>query len=146
MKKWAEQFISRVELTFMPELFPGMIIEIEDLELTFYVEEVQHSFSYESGFTTTVTLSAPGTTNADRNPGMVLVNPGFDTGATIRRKTPEKPRVKPPKRGQRPAGRESRTVSVRGRPRDSVPRNSPRTGPLNNGSPIPPQDDTVHDG
>ena len=62
---WAKQFISRVEFTFMPELFPGMIIEIpnyqeENKSFTFYVEEVTHTFSYTGGFSTSAVLIAPG--------------------------------------------------------------------------------------
>lgn len=63
--KWAEQFISRVEFTFMPELFPGMIIEIPNYEqqshsFSFYVQEVVHTFSYTGGFSTSAILIAPG--------------------------------------------------------------------------------------
>ena len=63
IRKWAEQFVSTVEFTFMPELFPGMIIEIDDphrRNITFYVQDVTHNFSYESGFNTSATLIAPG--------------------------------------------------------------------------------------
>ena len=52
IQKWAQQFISKVELTFMPELFPGMIIEIDDPQkrnVTFYVQDVTHNFSYQNG-------------------------------------------------------------------------------------------------
>jgi hypothetical protein len=68
MTKWAEQFISRAEFTFMPELFPGMIIEIpnyrEDLKsFSFYVQEVTHTFSYAGGFSTSAILIAPGIVN-----------------------------------------------------------------------------------
>lgn len=63
IQKWAQQFISKIELTFMPELFPGMIIEIDDphkRNITFYVQDVTHNFSYQNGFNTTATLIAPG--------------------------------------------------------------------------------------
>jgi murein DD-endopeptidase MepM/ murein hydrolase activator NlpD len=64
MTKWAEQFISRAEFTFMPELFPGMIVEIpnykEEAKLfTFYVQDVTHTFSYTGGFSTSAVLIAP---------------------------------------------------------------------------------------
>lgn len=83
IQKWAEQYISEVQLTFMPELLPGFIIELEQINATFYVKEVTHSFSYESGFYTNATLIAPGTTDGSSNFGMVLVqgtkslNPGY---------------------------------------------------------------------
>jgi murein DD-endopeptidase MepM/ murein hydrolase activator NlpD len=80
IQKWAEQFISKIELTFMPELFPGMIIEIDDpykRNITFYVQDVTHNFSYQTGFNTTATLIAPGrSTTAEitrENPAYGLV-------------------------------------------------------------------------
>jgi len=83
MTKWAEQFISRAEFTFMPELFPGMIIEIPNYQnniksFTFYVQDVTHTFSYSSGFSTSAVLIAPGMTDYDetKDPiGMVAVRP-----------------------------------------------------------------------
>jgi hypothetical protein len=84
IQKWAEQFVTRVELTFMPELFPGMIVELElkppikdypKNSVTFYVKEVTHSFSYEGGFYTEALLMAPGTTNKGNDWAMTLVKP-----------------------------------------------------------------------
>lgn len=84
IQKWAEQYITRVELTFMPELFPGMIVELDvnpqaegypKTSVTFYVKEVTHSFSYQNGFYTEALLMAPGTTNRGNDWAMVLVNP-----------------------------------------------------------------------
>jgi hypothetical protein len=84
IQKWAEQFITRVELTFMPELFPGMIVELElnspvkdysKNSVTFYVKEVTHSFSYQNGFYTEALLMAPGTTNKGNDWAMTLVYP-----------------------------------------------------------------------
>lgn len=82
IQKWAEQFISRAEFTFMPELFPGMIVEIDnprDVNITFYVQDVTHNFSFESGFTTTANLIAPGIARESRSKntmtyGMIPVN------------------------------------------------------------------------
>jgi len=82
IQKWAEQFITRVELTFMPELFPGMIVELDvnpqianypKTSVTFYVKEVTHSFSYQNGFYTEALLMAPGTTNKGNQWAMALV-------------------------------------------------------------------------
>jgi len=56
---WAKQFITRFEFTFMPELFPGGIVEFPDHGIQCYVEEVVHNCSYETGFTTQANLSAP---------------------------------------------------------------------------------------
>jgi N-acetylmuramoyl-L-alanine amidase len=75
-RKWAEQFESNCEFTFMPELFPGTIIKLRSLNVNFYVNEVTHNFDYSSGFTTTATLMAPSTEDG-YNFGMALSQPPF---------------------------------------------------------------------
>lgn len=55
---WAGQCLADVQLTFMPELFPGGLISIDN-EFTMFIEEVTHSIDRQNGFTTDVTLSAP---------------------------------------------------------------------------------------
>lgn len=59
MEKWAQQYATQVELTFMPELFPGMRLNLGDHHLQVYVTEVVHAGDFESGFTTTATIMAP---------------------------------------------------------------------------------------
>lgn len=60
MQKWAEQYSTVVEMTFMPELFPGMRVTLVGHGVTVFVEEVSHNFSYEGGgFNTSVTISSP---------------------------------------------------------------------------------------
>jgi cell wall-associated NlpC family hydrolase len=64
MDMWAQQYITDVELTFMPELFPGMRIQFPEIKfpqgpLECYVLEVNHEGSMTSGFTTRATLTAP---------------------------------------------------------------------------------------
>ena len=59
MEKWAQQYQTQVQLTFMPELLPGMKMELVSHQLVVYVEKVTHSFDYNSGFTTTATVMAP---------------------------------------------------------------------------------------
>jgi hypothetical protein len=58
---WANQFSGTPTLTFMPELFPGMMLRIPELGVQFYIKEVTHSFNMadESGFETSVTIVAP---------------------------------------------------------------------------------------
>jgi hypothetical protein len=56
---WAAQFRTTFEFTYMPELFPGGLVELEEHGIQCYVEQVVHSGSYESGFRTVATLSAP---------------------------------------------------------------------------------------
>ncbi len=59
MRKWAEQYSTQIETTFMPEVFPGMRVNLVDHNLQVYVTEVTHSGDFESGFTTTMTIMAP---------------------------------------------------------------------------------------
>lgn len=59
MKQWAKQYSTSVEFTFMPELFPGMRVELVGHNMTVYVESVTHSFDLSSGFTTSASISAP---------------------------------------------------------------------------------------
>lgn len=105
IQKWAEQFVSRVELTFMPELFPGMIVELSGLDqqyqkdinektgtsVTFYVVEVTHNFNYSTGFTTDAVLVAPGTSGNGNHWSMALVSPPDKTKNRYRiKKNPPK--------------------------------------------------------
>lgn len=66
MKQWAKQFATQVEFTFMPELFPGMRIDISGHNLQVYVTEVNHTFDFEDGFTTQATIMAPSNPNAKK--------------------------------------------------------------------------------
>jgi hypothetical protein len=60
---WASQFITQVSLTFMPELWPGMLIKLQSFGIQAYVRAVTHSFDFQgSGFTTTAEVIAPSTT------------------------------------------------------------------------------------
>ena len=59
MQKWAQQYDSRVNLTFMPELFPGFRIILPSHNLAVYVESVTHTFDYNSSFSTQATVIAP---------------------------------------------------------------------------------------
>ncbi|QDH91757.1 minor tail protein [Mycobacterium phage Phrappuccino] len=59
MEKWAAQYETQVSFAFMPELFPGMRIQIGDHNLQVYVSEVVHDCDFEQGFRTTATIMAP---------------------------------------------------------------------------------------
>lgn len=63
IQRWAAMFTASIPLTFMPELFPGMLIKINLPTGTFqaYVQGVTHSGSFGEGggFTTTVDVCAP---------------------------------------------------------------------------------------
>lgn len=64
-KAWAAQFSANIPLSFMPELWPGMILRIPDYKVQFYVMGVSHSWdvSGSQGFTTTATVMAPSATD-----------------------------------------------------------------------------------
>jgi hypothetical protein len=62
---WSEQFATTFRFTFMPELYPSGIIAFPEHDLQCYIEEVTHTFDYESGFTTDAVLVAPATTSSD---------------------------------------------------------------------------------
>ncbi|ACH62133.1 lysin A [Mycobacterium phage Myrna] len=66
MTKWAEQYSTQVEFTFMPELYPGMRINLVGHNLQVYVAAVTHSGDWENGFTTSATIMAPSNPNIHR--------------------------------------------------------------------------------
>jgi len=59
MTKWAEQYSTTIETTFMPEVFPGMRLNLVGHNFQVYVSEVMHSGDFENGFTTSMTIMAP---------------------------------------------------------------------------------------
>jgi hypothetical protein len=61
MQNWAYQYNSDIELTFMPELWPGMLLQIPTYGFQAYCTTVTHSFQYGPGgfFNTTVNIAAP---------------------------------------------------------------------------------------
>jgi hypothetical protein len=60
-KYWAEQFSAQMPVTFMPELFPGMLAVLEGYGVQFYVRSVRHSWNLDTGggFETSVEVIAP---------------------------------------------------------------------------------------
>lgn len=59
MDHWANQYKANLEMTFMPELFPGCRIKLKSFDISFYVQSVTHNVSYEGGFTTTAKCICP---------------------------------------------------------------------------------------
>lgn len=61
MRQWAYQYNAEIPLTFMPELWPGMLIKIPEFDFQAYVTTVTHSFSFgpNGGFSTSVNIAAP---------------------------------------------------------------------------------------
>lgn len=56
---WSQQFATHFSLTFMPELFPGGLVKLPQHNLQLFVEEVTHTFDFETGFNTDVVFSSP---------------------------------------------------------------------------------------
>jgi hypothetical protein len=61
MRQWAYQYNATVPLTFMPELWPGMLLQIPAFDFQAYVTTVTHTFNFGQGggFRTEVNLAAP---------------------------------------------------------------------------------------
>lgn len=59
MLMWSRQFLTTFTVTFMPELFPGGIVAFPNHGIQCYIDEVEHTCSYETGFVTRANLSAP---------------------------------------------------------------------------------------
>ena len=65
MLSWSQQFSANVPLTFLPELFPGMLLRIQEYGFQCYIHSVTHSWSLTEGggFTTSVNVVAPSSLN-----------------------------------------------------------------------------------
>lgn len=63
MQKWAEQYQTTATFTFMPELMPGMRVQLADTGIVVYISQVTHDFDWEQGFTTTARIMAPSQVN-----------------------------------------------------------------------------------
>lgn len=61
MRSWAYQYNSDVQMTFMPELWPGMLLQVPAFDFQAYVTTVTHTFQMGEGgfFNTTVNIAAP---------------------------------------------------------------------------------------
>jgi hypothetical protein len=66
IQHWAGMFTASVPLTFMPELWPGMLLRIPAYGFQAYVQGVNHSFRFGDGggFTTSVDICAPSNTGS----------------------------------------------------------------------------------
>lgn len=74
---WAEQFLTQFSFTFMPEIFPGGLVAFPDHGIQLFVQEVQHTFSYEDGFTTQANLMAPSSFGRSGMPNVKGINQGM---------------------------------------------------------------------
>jgi hypothetical protein len=64
MQRWANQFRAQVPMTFMPELWPGMLLCLPEYDFQAYILEVTHQFQFGpgGGFHTTAKICAPART------------------------------------------------------------------------------------
>ena len=78
LDQWSKQYVCQAQFTFMPELYPGGLVEFTGKDLVMYIEEVTHTFDLSSGFTTSASLTGPSTkSKAGYNHGMVLTQGGM---------------------------------------------------------------------
>lgn len=70
---WASQFGANVPLVFMPELYPGMIMQIASKNFQVYVSSVTHTWNLAEGggFTTSAVVTAPSVTGGGGFYGLV---------------------------------------------------------------------------
>ena len=68
MRQFAYQYQASIPLTFMPELWPGMILQFPAFNFQAYVTTVTHSFKFgENGyFNTAVSIAAPARLTGDK--------------------------------------------------------------------------------
>jgi hypothetical protein len=61
MRQWAYQYNADIPLTFMPELYPGMLLQVPAFSFQGYVNSVTHSWEFgDNGyFETSANISAP---------------------------------------------------------------------------------------
>lgn len=84
-KNWASQFHTTAPITFMPELFPGMLMALPDYGVQFYVESVTHRFSFRDGggFTTDVNIMAPSAVDGSGFFGLPVAAPIIDPSIRV---------------------------------------------------------------
>jgi hypothetical protein len=74
MQHWAEQTLTTVSFTFMPDLYPGMRVNLVGHGVTVYVDSVNHTFDFESGgFQTTASIMAPSKTGQSNNSDISII-------------------------------------------------------------------------
>ncbi len=71
---WSQQYATNVTFTFMPELYPGMIIEIVEHGIQVYVQSVVQSCSRDGGFTTNAVVTCPTRVIGKKNVNGRIVN------------------------------------------------------------------------
>jgi hypothetical protein len=82
MQNWTAQYNANIDITFMPELFPGMLIQFPEYNFQAYVASVEHTvqFGAGGGFKTRINIQAPArikdTGNEDKMIGLPIAGAG----------------------------------------------------------------------
>lgn len=78
-KNWAEQFSTSIPTTWMPEAFPGMLVQIptiagQEVNFQAYIQSVVHTFDFRdgAGFDTQITVVAPSIVDGGSSIPLVL--------------------------------------------------------------------------
>lgn len=71
---WAQQYAAQVPLTFMPEAWPGMLLQLPQYGMQGYIKQVTHNFDLRQGggFTTDATVIAPSSIGKNGLKGLPL--------------------------------------------------------------------------
>lgn len=110
MQNWTHQFTANIEITFMPELFPGMLIQFPDYNFQAYVVQVEHTFTLGEGggFGTTINIAAPSRIKDTGGSDYLL---GLPIAGTKHR--PGKTHLPAPAKGGTAKGRSSKAPSAK---------------------------------
>jgi hypothetical protein len=68
MRQWAYQYNADIPVTFMPELWPGMIAKVPSFDFQAYITTVTHNFQFgdQPSFTTSINIAAPARLSAKK--------------------------------------------------------------------------------
>jgi murein DD-endopeptidase MepM/ murein hydrolase activator NlpD len=86
-ENWAKQYTTSIPITFMPEMFPGMLVVLKSFGLQAYVHQVVHTFDFSptgGGFTTDLDVSAPSVTGSGGFYGLPRGGTPVSTGPATR--------------------------------------------------------------
>ena len=76
---WAKQYNTQARFTFLPELYPGMLIRLPEHNLQFFVQAVSHSGSRDGGFSTDAVLTCPSLIDPSGQNKPVPIHYGYPT-------------------------------------------------------------------
>ena len=79
---WSKQYNTEARFTFMPELYPGMLIRLPDHNLQFFVQSVMHQGSRDGGFSTNAVLTCPTLIDPTGNNKPLPMHYGFPAADT----------------------------------------------------------------